>query len=36
VKSGFDCGMSIKNLNDINVGDVIESYEKREVKKAKA
>jgi translation initiation factor IF-2 len=33
VKSGFDCGMSIKNLNDINVGDVIESYEKREVKK---
>jgi translation initiation factor IF-2 len=36
VKSGFDCGMSIKNLNDINVGDVIESYEKREVKKTKA
>jgi translation initiation factor IF-2 len=36
VKSGFDCGMSIKNLNDINVGDVIESYEKREVKKVKA
>lgn len=36
VKSGFDCGMSIKNLNDINIGDVIESYEKREVKKAKA
>ncbi|MCX8491832.1 MAG: translation initiation factor IF-2 [Cyclobacteriaceae bacterium] len=35
VKSGFDCGMSIKNLNDINVGDIIESYEKREVKKAK-
>jgi translation initiation factor IF-2 len=33
VKSGFDCGISIKNLNDINVGDVIESYEKREVKK---
>ncbi len=33
VKSGFDCGMSIKNLNDINVGDVIESYEKREIKR---
>lgn len=33
VKSGFDCGVSIKNFNDIQVGDVIESYENREVKK---
>ncbi|MEQ8424665.1 MAG: translation initiation factor IF-2, partial [Cyclobacteriaceae bacterium] len=33
VKSGFDCGVSIKNFNDIKVGDVIESYENREVKK---
>ena len=33
VRSGFDCGVSIKNFNDMNVGDVIESYEKREVKK---
>ncbi|MEQ1585725.1 MAG: translation initiation factor IF-2 [Cyclobacteriaceae bacterium] len=33
VKSGFDCGISIKNFNDINMGDVIESYETREVKK---
>ena len=33
VRSGFDCGISIKNLNDIEVGDVIESYENREVKK---
>lgn len=33
VKSGFDCGISIKNLADIKVGDVIESYENREVKK---
>jgi translation initiation factor IF-2 len=33
VKSGFDCGISIKNFSDINVGDVIESYENREVKK---
>jgi translation initiation factor IF-2 len=32
VKAGFDCGISIKNLNDIKVGDVIESYETREVK----
>ena len=34
VRSGFDCGVSIKNFNDIEVGDVIESYETREVKKS--
>jgi len=34
VKSGFDCGISIKNFNDIKEGDVIESYETREVKKS--
>lgn len=33
VKAGFDCGISIKNFADIKVGDVIESYEIREVKK---
>jgi translation initiation factor IF-2 len=33
VKSGYDCGISIKNFNDINVGDVIEAYETREVKR---
>jgi translation initiation factor IF-2 len=33
VKSGFDCGISIENFIDINVGDVIESYENREVKR---
>jgi len=34
VKSGFDCGMGIESFNDIKEGDVIESYEMREVKKA--
>lgn len=34
VKSGFDCGMGIESFNDIKVGDVIESYEMREVKKS--
>lgn len=34
VKSGFDCGMGIDNFNDIKVGDVIESYEMREVKRS--
>ena len=33
VRSGFDCGISIKSFNDMQIGDVIESYENREVKK---
>jgi translation initiation factor IF-2 len=33
VRSGFDCGIGIDGFNDINVGDVIESYEQREVKR---
>ncbi|MBL7872923.1 MAG: translation initiation factor IF-2 [Cyclobacteriaceae bacterium] len=36
VRSGFDCGISIKNFNDMETGDVIESYEKREVKKTES
>jgi len=34
VKSGFDCGMGIEGFNDIKTGDVIESYEMKEVKRA--
>ncbi len=33
VKNGYECGLSIKNFNDIKVGDVVESYETREVKR---
>ena len=33
VKSGFDCGIGIDGFNDIKEGDVIESYEQREVKR---
>lgn len=33
VASGYECGISIKNFNDIKVGDVIEAYEEIEVKK---
>ena len=33
VKSGFDCGISIESFHDIKVGDVIESYEMKEVKR---
>ncbi|MEM7108371.1 MAG: EF-Tu/IF-2/RF-3 family GTPase, partial [Bacteroidota bacterium] len=33
VKNGYECGISIKNFNDIKVGDVVESYEERESKR---
>ncbi len=33
VRQGYECGISIKNFNDLNVGDVIEAYEEREVKR---
>lgn len=33
VKQGYECGISIKNFNDIKEGDVIEGFEEREVKR---
>ena len=30
VKNGYECGLSIKNFNDLKEGDVVESYEIRE------
>jgi len=33
VRNGFECGMSIKNVNDLKVGDVIESFEEKEIKR---
>ena len=33
VSKGYDCGMQIKNYNDIMVGDVIEGFQEVEVKK---
>ena len=33
VAKGYDCGIQIKNYNDIEVGDVIEAYQEVEVKK---
>jgi len=32
VKAGLECGISIKNFNDIKVGDIIEGYEIVEIK----
>ncbi len=34
VKGGYECGISIKNFNDIKVGDVIEGFEEQEVKRS--
>ena len=33
VTLGYECGLSIKNFNDIKVGDVVEAYEEVEVRK---
>ncbi len=33
VSAGYECGMSVKNYNDIRVGDIIEAYEEVEVKR---
>ena len=33
VSKGYDCGMQVKNYNDINEGDVIEAFQEVEVKK---
>jgi len=32
VKNGMECGLSVKNFNDIKVGDMIEGYEIIEIK----
>jgi translation initiation factor IF-2 len=33
VAAGYECGMSIKNYNDIRVGDIIEGFDEVEVKR---
>jgi translation initiation factor IF-2 len=34
VETGFECGISLNNFNDVKVGDVIESFEQVEVKRS--
>jgi translation initiation factor IF-2 len=36
VSSGYECGLSITNYNDIHIGDIIEGYEQVAVKKTLA
>jgi translation initiation factor IF-2 len=31
VKTGFECGLSLNNFNDLEVGDVLEAYKKERV-----
>ena len=33
VNKGYECGLNIDNFNDIKVGDIIEGYEEKEVKR---
>ncbi|WP_439880376.1 translation initiation factor IF-2 [Pontibacter sp. MBLB2868] len=33
VRQGYECGISLKNYNDIQVGDIIEAYEEKEIKR---
>jgi translation initiation factor IF-2 len=33
VSKGYDCGLQIKNYNEIEVGDLIEAYHEVEIKK---
>jgi translation initiation factor IF-2 len=32
VKAGMECGLTIKNYNDVKVGDIIEVYEINEIR----
>jgi translation initiation factor IF-2 len=33
VASSMECGLTIKNFNDIQVGDIVEAFEEEEVKR---
>ena len=33
VQAGMECGLTVKNYNDIKVGDIVEAYEEEEVKR---
>ena len=33
VRAGFECGIGVRNYNDVKVGDQIECYERVEVKR---
>ena len=34
VREGFECGLVLKNYQDIKIGDIVESFEMREIPRA--
>jgi translation initiation factor IF-2 len=34
VREGFECGLTLRGYNDINIGDFVESFEMREIPRA--
>jgi translation initiation factor IF-2 len=36
VQSGYECGIGLENFQDLKSGDVIETYEEREIARAAA
>jgi translation initiation factor IF-2 len=34
VREGFECGLTLSNYNDIRIGDIVETFEMREVARA--
>ncbi len=34
VREGFECGLVLRNFQDIKIGDVVESFEMREIPRA--
>ena len=33
VNAGYECGLSIENYNDLKIGDIIESFQMKEVER---
>ena len=34
VREGFECGLTLRDFNDIKIGDVVETFEMREIPRA--
>ena len=34
VREGFECGLTLKGFNDIKIGDIVETFEMREIPRA--
>ena len=34
VREGYECGLTLSSFNDIKIGDVVETFEMREVQRS--